>query len=110
MAFLVIALRSFSCRFRSGPFFGAGRSTPADELRESNCDGLLRRPRSVFPFAYCSISSRTNSPACVEGALAFALVFFSSFYGLLFGHIYGGLPWNLFLLLAFTRCLLLTLG
>ena len=68
------ASRSRSARFRVAsdvvPFLGGGRSTPArrafDNPMAIACCGE-RAP--CLPLRICSISSRTNSPACVVGAL-----------------------------------------
>ena len=49
---------------------------PARRAFEADRDRPPGRPRPVPP-ALCSISSRTNSPACVEGALPSARPFFA---------------------------------
>src|SRR5207248_8177604 len=67
------------------PFSGGGRSTPARRAFESPMAIACSVERApCLPSRTCSISSRTNSPACVLGALpcrfalcARSIVFFS---------------------------------
>ncbi|AKT36342.1 hypothetical protein [Chondromyces crocatus] len=78
------ALEDFACDFFFDPF--SGRSTP---LRRA-----LFRPMATacffdftpcLPFRTCSISSRTNSPACVVGAFPSRLAFRARFIVCLLG-------------------------
>jgi len=50
------------------PFFGGGSLTPARRaLDNPMAMACLVERAPCFPSRICSISSRTNSPACVEG-------------------------------------------
>src|SRR4029078_2067212 len=92
----------FACsRVSADAFFGGGNSTPARRA--------LDRPIAIacfverapcLPSRMCSISSRTNSPACVVGAFpsCFALrarstVFFSGIFSSWLGN-YLGVCWT----------------
>jgi len=63
--FAAVRVRSEAC-----PFSGGGRSTPARLAFDSPIAmACLAERAPCFPSRTCSISSRTNSPACVDGAL-----------------------------------------
>jgi hypothetical protein len=67
-----LALMSRFARFRvdaeAVPFFGAGSFTPARRASESPIAIACSVDRApCFPSRMWSISSRTNSPACVDG-------------------------------------------
>jgi hypothetical protein len=69
---LWLALRSRFARFRvdagAVPFFGAGSFTPARRASDSPIAIACSVDRApCLPCRMWSISSRTNSPACVEG-------------------------------------------
>lgn len=75
-----------ACSFVSGEaFLGGGNSTPARRaLDKPIAIACLVERAPCFPSRMCSISSRTNSPACVLGAFpsrlscfARSIVFFS---------------------------------
>jgi hypothetical protein len=63
--------RSAALRVRADvvPFLGGGRSTPDRRAFESPIAmACLAERAPCLPSRTCSISSRTNSPACVDGA------------------------------------------
>src|SRR5438874_7273961 len=63
-----LALRRVS--FEAAPFFGGGNRTPARRAFDKPIAIACLVDRApCLPSRMCSISSRTNSPACVEGAL-----------------------------------------
>jgi hypothetical protein len=76
--------------FRVGlPFSGGGNFTPARRALESPMAiACLAEPAPCFPSRMWSISSRTNSPALVEGALPSAAslraLWIGSFSGITF--------------------------
>ena len=64
----------FRVRSDVDPAFGAGRSTPARRAFDNPMAiACLVERAPCLPSRTCSISSRTNSPACVLGALPSAL-------------------------------------
>jgi hypothetical protein len=75
----------FRVRGEVRPCFGGGNGTPARRALESPMAiACLVERAPCLPRRICSISSRTNSPACVMGALpsrasrrALSIVFFS---------------------------------
>src|SRR5438874_1139517 len=63
-----LALRRVS--FEAAPFFGGGNRTPARRAFDKPIAIACLVDRApCLPSRMCSISSRTNSPACVEGDL-----------------------------------------
>src|SRR5436190_3951018 len=63
-----LALRRVS--FEAAPFFGGGNCTPARRAFDKPIAIACLVDRApCLPSRMCSISSRTNSPACVEGDL-----------------------------------------
>jgi hypothetical protein len=75
--FLPLRKSRFACSLIFfDPFFGGGRSTPARRALESPIAIACFADRApCLPSRTCSISSRTNSPACVLGAFPSRLSF-----------------------------------
>ena len=90
--------RSRSARFRvaseTRPLFGGGRSTPARRAFDRPIAMACFADRApCFPCRMCSISSRTNSPACVVGAFPSALSLFARSM-VFFSGIRSSSPWR----------------
>src|SRR5207253_7165639 len=68
-------------RFEVAPFFGGGNFTPARRAFDKPIAiACLVERAPCSPSRICSISSRTNSPACVEDDLPFRLSLRARFF------------------------------